>query len=90
MSKPVSDNPLFREEAAAGGRVKEGGGEGERERTDRGEEDMVVIIRDSFEDCGAEMFEMSNLEDIKFANEEGREGKRRSFLEGERKTELIY
>jgi hypothetical protein len=52
MSKSGSDNPLFREEAAAGGRAKDGGGVGERERTERGEEDivLVVIVRGGFED----------------------------------------
>jgi hypothetical protein len=46
ISKSGSDNDLslFREEAAAGGKAKEGGGVGERERTDRGEEDMAVVV----------------------------------------------
>jgi hypothetical protein len=69
MSKSDSDNPLFREEAAEGG-------VGERERTERGEEDMVmVIVRNGFEDCSAEMFEMLILEDMKTK----KQGKRRSF-----------
>jgi hypothetical protein len=87
MIKSVSDNPLFREEtAAAAGRAKEGGGVGERERTERGEEDMVllvVIVWDGLEDCGAEMFEISLFEHMKTK----KEGKRRSFLEGEKKRE---
>jgi phosphoserine phosphatase len=43
MSKSDSDNDLslFRE---AGGRAKVGGGEGERERTERGDEDMVLLV----------------------------------------------
>jgi hypothetical protein len=73
ISKSGSDNALFREGAAAGGRVKEGGGEGERERTDRGEEDMVVLVV-IVRDVGSRTYE----------NEEGREVKRRSFSKQKR------
>jgi hypothetical protein len=71
MSKSDSDNDLslFRE---AGGRAKVGGGEGERERTERGDEDMVllvVIVWNGLEDCGAEMFEMSLFEHMKMRKE---------------------
>jgi hypothetical protein len=68
MSKPGSDNGLSRFREAGGGRAKEGGGEGERERTDRGEEDMVVLVV-IVRDVGSRTYE----------NEEGREEKRRSF-----------